>query len=49
MAASLLRVPDDLRDKIRWLAFKERRSQNAIITEILQKALKDVKIPKEAK
>jgi predicted DNA-binding protein len=49
MAASLLRLPDDLHDKIRWLAYKEKRPQTKIIIEILQKALSGVKIPKEAK
>ena len=36
IAAMLLRLPDDLRDKIRWLAFKEKRTQTAIVIEILQ-------------
>ena len=49
IAAMLLRLPDDLRDKIRWLAFREKRTQTAIVIEILQTALKDVKMPKEAK
>lgn len=42
-----LRLPLELHRKLRWLAFKENRSQHSIIIEILMKALSDVKIPKE--
>ena len=49
MGASLLRLPEDLHGKLRWLAYKEKRPQTQIIIEILQKALADVKVPKEEK
>ena len=48
MGASLVRLPDEWHDKILWLFCKEKRSQTKIIVEILQKALADVKVPKEA-
>ena len=49
VAAMLLRLPDDLRDKIRWLAYRDKRTQTAIVIEILQQGLKNVKVPKEVK
>lgn len=49
MAGQTLRLPDDLHEKIRWLAYKEHRSQHAIVIEILEKALAKVKVPKEGK
>jgi predicted HicB family RNase H-like nuclease len=42
-----LRLPDELHAKLRWLAYKERRSLNSILLEVLEKALADVKVPKE--
>ena len=47
MKALTLRLPDDLYEKLRWIAFKERCSQHSIIIEALEKALNDVKVPKE--
>ena len=44
-----LRVSEELHEKLRWLAFKERRSQHTIVLEILEKALANVKVPKEGK
>jgi len=44
-----IRMPDELHEKLRWLAFKERRSQHAIIMELLEKGLRHVELPKEAK
>ena len=43
-----LRLPDELHEKLRWFAYKERRSQHAIVLELLEKALAKVKVPKEA-
>ena len=39
----------ELHEKLRWLAFKERRSQHAIMLEALEKALQGVKLPKLGK
>jgi len=47
MKALTLRLPDDLYEKLRWLAFKERCTQHSVIIAALKKALKDVKVPKE--
>jgi predicted transcriptional regulator len=49
MVRITIRTPDELHEKLRWLAFAERRSQHSIILEVLEKALRDVKVPKEAK
>jgi len=42
-----LRLPDDLHDKIRWLSYRDRRSMQEIMIELLQKALVAVEVPKE--
>jgi predicted transcriptional regulator len=42
-----IRISDQLHEKLRWLCYKERRSQQVILVEILEKALADVKVPKE--
>jgi predicted DNA-binding protein len=42
-----LRLPDDLYEKVRWLSYRDRQSQHAIIQEILEKALDDVEVPQE--
>jgi predicted transcriptional regulator len=49
MVSLSLRLPDELHEKLRWLAFKERRSQHAVVMELLQKALAKVEVPKEAR
>jgi len=49
MVRLTLRLSDDLHEKLRWLAFKERRSQHAIVLELLEKALKNVQVPKEVR
>jgi len=41
-----LRLPEELHEKLRWLAFDKRISQHAIVLELLEKALADVKPPK---
>jgi len=43
-----LRVSDELHEKLRWLAYKQRRSQHEIILELLEKAMAKVQVPKEA-
>jgi predicted transcriptional regulator len=49
MVSLSLRLPEELHEKLRWLAFKERRSQHAVVMELLQKALAKVEVPKEAR
>jgi len=49
MVRLTLRLANDLHEKLRWLAFKERRSQHAIVLELLEKALTNVEVPKEVK
>ncbi len=48
MVRLTIRMPDELHERLRWLAFTERRSQHAIVLELLEKALAKVKLPKEA-
>lgn len=43
-----IRVSEELHEKLRWLAYKERRSQQVLLEELLEKALADVQVPKEA-
>ena len=47
MVRLTLRLSEDLHEKLRWFAFKERRSQHAIVLELLEKALANVQVPKE--
>ena len=42
-------MPEDLHEKLRWRAYKEHRSQHAILLEIVKKALEKVEVPKEAR
>ena len=49
MVQLTLRLPEELHDKLRWLAFRERRSQHAILLAIVEKALAKVDAPKEAR
>ena len=42
-----IRVSDELHEKLRWISYKERRSQQVILVELLEKALADVKVPEE--
>lgn len=48
MTRLTIRISDELHEKLRWLAYTERRSQQAILLEVLEKALAKVKLPKEA-
>ena len=43
-----LRISEELHDKLRWLAYKQRRSQHEIMLELLEKAMAKVQMPKEA-
>ena len=47
MVALTLRMPDELHEKLRWLAFKERRSQSGILLELVEKGLAKVQVPAE--
>ena len=40
-------VPEELHEKLRWLSYRQRRSQQTILLEIVQKALAKVAVPKE--
>jgi len=42
-----IRISEELHEKLRWLAFRERRSQQVLLVEILKKALADVRVPEE--
>jgi len=49
MVRLMIRVPEELHEKLRWLAYTERRSQHAILLEIVEKALAKIEVPKEAR
>lgn len=42
-----LRIPDELHEKLRWLSYKNRKSVNSILLDVLEKALAGVKVPEE--
>jgi len=42
-----LRVSEELHEKLRWLAYKQRRSQHAIVLELIEKHVAKVQVPKE--
>ena len=44
-----LRIADEMYEKVRWLSYRDRQSQHAIILEILEKALDDVEVPLDVK
>jgi len=44
-----LRLSEELHERIRWLSYRERKSQHAIILGILEKALAKVEVPKEVR
>jgi predicted transcriptional regulator len=49
MVRLTLRVSDELHEKLRWLAFRERRSQHSIVVELLENGLAKVNVPKEVR
>jgi predicted DNA-binding protein len=49
MVRLTIRIPDELHEKLRWLAYTERRSQQVLLQEILEKALAKVQPPKEGR
>lgn len=42
-----IRMSEELHEKLRWLSYQKKRSQQIILMEILEKALADVQVPKE--
>ena len=42
-----IRVPEEVDEKLRWLSYAERRSQQEIVLDMLEKALAKVRVPKE--
>ncbi len=46
MVRLTMRISDELHAKLRWLSYKEHRSQHAILLEIVEKALAKVEVPK---
>jgi hypothetical protein len=40
-------VSEELHEKLRWLSYKQHRSQQAILLEMVEKALAKVEVPKE--
>jgi len=47
MVKQTLRLSEELHEKLRWLSYRERKSQHAILLEIVEKALAKVEVPKE--
>jgi len=47
MVRVTLRLPDELHAKLRWLAYKERKSQNDLLLAMVEKALAKVEVPEE--
>ena len=47
MVRYTIRMSDELHEKIRWLAYKEHRSQHDIMLKILEQGLANVELPKE--
>jgi predicted DNA-binding protein len=43
-----LRVSDEVHEKLRWLSYKEHRSQQVILEEVVEKAVAKIQVPKEA-
>ncbi len=48
MTRLTIRISDELHEKLRWLSYTQRKSQQIILEEVLEKALADVRPPKEA-
>lgn len=40
-----IRLSEELHEKLRWVSYKERKSQQVLLVEIIEKALADVKPP----
>lgn len=42
---TVIRIPAELHEKLRWLAYKEKRSQHSLMIEIMEKGLRTVQVP----
>jgi predicted DNA-binding protein len=40
-------VSDEVHEKLRWLSYKQRRSQQTILLAMVEKALAKVEVPEE--
>ena len=49
MVRITLRISKELHEKLRWHAYKERRSQQTILVEMLERALADIEVPEEGR
>ena len=49
MVRLTIRISDELHEKLRWLSYRENRSQQVIVLDALEKALAKVEVPKEAR
>ena len=49
MTRVTVKVTDETHEKLRWLCYKQRRSQQVIVEEILKRALAKVEVPKEGR
>lgn len=49
MVRLTIRISDELHDKLRWLCYKERRSQQELLVDILETAVSKVEVPEEVK
>lgn len=47
MVRLTIRISEELHEKLRWLCYKERKSQQVLLVDILENALADVKLPEE--
>ena len=47
MVRLTLRLTEELHEKLRYLSYKQHRSQHVLLIEIVEKALVDVKVPEE--
>ena len=49
MVRMSLRLPDEVSEKLRWIAYKKRCSQHSIVLDLLERELKKIKVPKEGR
>ena len=47
MVRVTVRLPDELHEKLRWVSYKQRKSQNDLLLAMVEKALAKVEVPKE--
>ena len=49
MVRVTIRISDELHEKLRWLSYQQRKSQEVIVEGILEKALAKVEVPREGR